>query len=106
MVCCAVISCHVDLRKDKDGIFSFPKDSNYRKQWIECVNRERKGKPLVPNDYSRLCARHFEKFCFVINPDIAAESGIVIKRLRLKTDAIPTLNLSKYDVGVILTHNT
>lgn len=95
MVCCVVVGCHVDSRRDKDSMFTFPKDKDRRKTWIDCVNRESKGKPIVPNDYSRLCARHFESACFVMNPDFAAKAGIVIKRLRLKDDAIPTLNLAK-----------
>ena len=71
------------------SLFSFPKDPVLSKKWTEQVKRTR-DKWLGPTKYSFLCSCHFTEDCFQPDVVVAASLGLS-KRMKLKSDAIPTV---------------
>lgn len=74
--CCAV-GCR---NRPEDGVrvYAFPKDKDRRKQWEVKVRRDN----WEPTNHSKLCAAHFEKDQFYLDPK---------GNKRLKKDSVPTL---------------
>lgn len=88
MVHCVAYGCSNQTGSGR-SFFRFP-DKETRPQlhakWLSRVNRAE----FVPSKYSSLCSDHFEKSCYVKDPDLLVSWGIKVK-LRLKSDALPTI---------------
>ena len=84
------ISCtNTQFTKDV-SFFRFPdekKESKRHKLWLQFVHRHRPT--FKPSKYSTVCSVHFEDDCFTTSKEVAKEVG---KRLRLKPDAVPTVD--------------
>lgn len=89
MVYCSAFNCNNDGKKIKDlSFFQFPSDEKYRQIWKEKVRRLN----WEPNKYSRLCSAHFERHCFVHDPEFVESLGLPRPRkVILKHDAVPTI---------------
>ncbi|XP_076085026.1 uncharacterized protein LOC143055858 isoform X2 [Mytilus galloprovincialis] len=86
MVYCVAFNCKTGSGQGI-GLFEFPKDDHRRKQWTIKVKR----KNFQPSNTSRLCAKRFSNDQFVVNPLFAASIGYKMKKLQLKSDAVPTI---------------
>lgn len=101
MVFCAAFNCS---NNSKSGVsfFTFPlKDEQRCKEWVRLMKR----KDFIPTNASRLCSAHFSVQSFEQNLTLRAQLGAEFKpqRLRLKSDAVPTIfnftqNLGKQSV--------
>ena len=113
MVHCSAYNCFVDSRKRKskkdrvvcsedaaatrDGpshptqikrLFVFPTNHALRKIWISKMNYIN----FEVESHSRLCQDHFEEDQFDVSQKFIASLGLEgIKRLTLKSDAVPTI---------------
>ncbi|CAG9771664.1 unnamed protein product [Ceutorhynchus assimilis] len=87
---CAVAYCnnHHIRKADKNySFFTFPKDQEYRRLWIEKCQRSGEWTP----ENSRICSEHFTEDDFVRN--LQAEFLKVKAKRKLKSTAIPSRNL-------------
>ncbi|KAL9951461.1 hypothetical protein ACROYT_G044124 [Oculina patagonica] len=89
MVFCAAFNCS---NNSKSGVsfFTFPlKDEQRCKEWVRLMKR----KDFIPTNASRLCSAHFSVQSFEQNLTLRAQLGAEFKpqRLRLKSDAVPTI---------------
>ena len=85
---CVAFGCG-NTAKDGVSLFSFPKDPVLSKKWTEQGKRTR-DEWLGPTKYSFLCSCHFTEDCFQPDVVVAASLGLS-KRMKLKSDAIPTV---------------
>lgn len=87
---CAVRCCTKTYFHPNVSLFRFPRDIERCKQWAIACNQmilfkhaQEAGKSLS-NSYFRVCDKHFENKYFIDG-----------KKKRLRSDAVPTLNLVK-----------
>ena len=95
---CPVYGCSSDSQKNPSGtsFFSFPSGKSAaqqrrRKAWVEFCKR----KEFDPSSSSRICSRHFSEDAYEPGHSPQFLESIECKetfRLRLKSDALPTLN--------------
>ena len=95
---CPVYGCSSDSQKNPSGIsfFSFPSGKSAaqqrrRKAWVEFCKR----KEFDPSSRSGICSRHFSEDAYEPGHSPQFLESIEYKetfRLRLKSDALPTLN--------------
>ncbi|XP_027233858.2 uncharacterized protein [Penaeus vannamei] len=81
---CVAIHCSHTCNQ----LFEWPKDSDRARKWTRFVHAKRSNFQPVPT--SVLCLKHFEPDCFANR--MAYDQGFA-KRLMLKPDAVPTLQL-------------
>ncbi|CAG2211671.1 unnamed protein product [Mytilus edulis] len=86
MVYCVAFNCNTRSGQGY-GLFTFPKESDRRKIWIEKVMRQN----FLPMEHSRLCSKHFNFDQFVIDARIAASVKFTPKQKTLKPNAVPTI---------------
>ncbi|KAL3882436.1 hypothetical protein ACJMK2_028775, partial [Sinanodonta woodiana] len=86
MVYCVAFNCKTGSGQGV-GLFEFPKDEKRRKVWISRIKR----KDFRPSKTSRLCAKHFTNDQFVVDPLLAMTIGYKLRKLQLKSDAIPSV---------------
>ncbi|KAL3877441.1 hypothetical protein ACJMK2_035147 [Sinanodonta woodiana] len=86
MVYCVAFNCKTGSGQGV-GLFEFPKDEKRRKVWISRIKR----KDFRPSKTSRLCAKHFTNDQFVVDPLLAMRIGYKLRKLQLKSDAIPSV---------------
>ena len=73
-------------------MFLFPKDLKRRKYGFNVLNRGRAATTnFIPKSHSKICFKHFDDNQFLISPKIAEAVGYKNFRLRLKSDAMPTV---------------
>ena len=95
---CPVYGCNSDAKKNPNRIhfFVFPKGNSVaqqtrRKAWIEFCKR----KAFIPLSNSRICSLHFSEDAYEPghSPQFLERIGCEETfRVRLKSDALPTLN--------------
>ncbi|KAL3890116.1 hypothetical protein ACJMK2_002409 [Sinanodonta woodiana] len=86
MVYCVAFNCKTRSGQGV-GLFEFPKDEKRRKVWISRIKR----KDFRLSKTSRLCAKHFTNDQFVVDPLLAMTIGYKLRKLQLKSDAIPSV---------------
>jgi hypothetical protein len=79
MVYCAAFVC---------SFYTFPKDTNVRKQWVHYCRR----KDFIPGKGHRLCSVHFSNECFEKRPELIKQMGLKFNK-QLKTGAVPNIPL-------------
>ena len=85
---CVAAGCNKTTR-DGVHLFSFPKDLQLRKKWVDQVRRTRDK--WEPTEHSRLCSCHFEESCFEVRSRLAETLDLGKTKVMLKRDAVPTL---------------
>ena len=84
--------CNMDSSIHRISMFLFPKDLERKKIWIQLLNRGGTATTnFVPTSHSKICFKHFDDNQFLISPKIAQAVGYKNFRLRLKSDAVPTV---------------
>ena len=92
MTVCAAYGCNMDSSIHRIRMFLFPKDIKRRKIWIQRLNRGRTATTnFFPTSHSKICFKHFDDNPFIISPKLAESFGYKNFRLRLKSDAVPTV---------------
>lgn len=86
MVYCVAFNCNTRSGQGY-GLYTFPKDPDRRKIWIQKVKRQN----FLPTEHSRLCSKHFDYDQFVIDARIAASVKFTPKQKTLKPNAVPTI---------------
>ncbi|XP_046981915.1 zinc finger protein 271-like isoform X1 [Schistocerca americana] len=97
MVCCAIAGCTNHSRQvNKLGIkfHIFPKKSETKQKWINACKRA--DKFSVEN--ARVCSIHFTDSDY--ERDLKSELLNIPSKCKLKTDAVPTLNLPSSGAGI------
>ena len=68
------------------------KDLKRRKIWIQRLNRGQTATTnFIPKSHSKFCFKNFDDNQFLISPKLAEAVGYKNFRLRLKSDAMPTV---------------
>ena len=90
---CVISDCKSGKEKSKEGsesesvqTFPFPTETRARNRWLRQCDL---GKNIGKN--SRLCAKHFQKGCFLSPSENVDDSGRPRTKLRLKDEAVPTI---------------
>ena len=92
MTVCAAYGCNMDSSIHRIIVFLFPKDLKRRKIWTQLLNKGRTAKTnFIPKSHSKICFKHFDDNQFLISPKLAETVGYKNFRLRLKSDAVPTV---------------
>ena len=82
----------MDSSIDRISKFFISKRSKKEKIWIQCLNRARTATTnFIPKSHSKICFKHFDDNQFLISPKLAEAVGYKNFRLRLKSDAVPTV---------------
>ena len=90
---CAAADCKSYKQKSSGLSFHrFPKDEALRRQWLVNMNRfdPTTKKLWKPNEYSVLCAKHFEEKCYTARSRLSKEMGQKYQ-VQLEKDAVPTI---------------
>ena len=90
---CVISDCKSGKKKSKEGsepesvqTFPFPTETTAKNRWLRhCDLGENIG------FYSRLCAKHFQKGCFLSPSENVDDFGRPRTKLRLKDGAVPTI---------------
>ena len=73
-------------------VFLFPKDLKRKKIWIQLLYMGRTATTnFIPKSLSKIYFKHFDDNQFLISPKLAEAVGYKNFRLRLKSDAVPTV---------------
>ena len=73
-------------------MFLFQRDLKRRKIPIQRLNRGRTATTnFIPKSHSKICFKHFDDNQFLISPKLAEAVDYKNFRLRLKSDAVPTV---------------
>ena len=92
MTVCAAYGCNMDSSIHRISMFLFPKDLKRRKIRIQRLNRGRTATTnFIPKSHSKICFKHLDESQFLISPKLAEVVGYKNFRLRLKSDAVPTV---------------
>ena len=92
MTVCAVYGYNMDSIIHRISMFLFPKDLKRRKYGFNVLNRGRTATTnFIPKSHSKICFKHFDDNQFLISPKLAEAAGYKNFRLRLKSDAVPTV---------------
>ena len=90
---CVISDCKSGKKKSKEGsepesvqTFPFPTETTAKNRWLRhCDLGENIG------FYSRLCAKHFQKGCFLSPSENVDDKGRPRTKLRLREGAVPTI---------------
>ena len=94
MTVCAVYGYNMDSIIHRISMFLFPKDLKRKKNGFNVLNRGRTVTTnFIPKSHSKICFKHFYDDQFLISPKLAEAAGYKNFRLRLKSDAVPTVGL-------------
>ncbi|XP_037527812.1 uncharacterized protein LOC119405097 isoform X2 [Rhipicephalus sanguineus] len=92
---CCVRGCfgNYDGRR-KVQVFSFPKEENLRREWIDAIRIRRKN--FVPTEYTKVCADHFDPSCLERKTSYTdPRTGNVLEAAlpvpRLRSGSVPTI---------------
>ena len=90
---CVISDCKSGKEKTEEGsesesvqTFPFPAETRARNRWLRHCDL---GKNIGKN--SRLCAKHFQKGCFLSPSENVDDFGRPRTKLRLKDGAVPTI---------------
>ena len=82
----------MDSRIQRISMFLFPKDLKRRKIRIQRLNGGRTATTnFIPKSHLKICFKHFDDNQFLISLKLAQAVGYKNFRLRLKSDAVPTV---------------
>ncbi|QQP48693.1 THAP domaincontaining protein 5like, partial [Caligus rogercresseyi] len=82
----------VSTKATKVSLHIFPKDEELKKIWLRSIKR----KDFCPSKHSRVCSRHFQESCFVLERQDSNNS-------RSKNNRLSSMNLAKLKPGAIPT---
>ncbi|QQP51335.1 THAP domaincontaining protein 5like, partial [Caligus rogercresseyi] len=82
----------VSEKATKVSLHIFPKDEELKKIWLRSIKR----KDFVPSKHSRVCSRHFQESCFVLERQDSNNS-------RSKNNCLSSMKLAKLKPGAIQT---
>ena len=92
MTVCAAYGLNMDSSIYRISMFLFPKDLKRRKIRIQCLNREwTTTTNFIPKSHLKICFKYFDDNQFLISPKLEEAVGYKNFRLRLKSDALPTV---------------
>ena len=88
---CVISDCKSGKKKTEEGsesvqTFLFPSETTAKNRWLRHCDL---GKNIGKN--SRLCAKHFQKGCFLSPSENVDDYGHARTKLRLKDSAVPTI---------------
>ncbi|XP_046849894.1 LOW QUALITY PROTEIN: uncharacterized protein LOC124443482 [Xenia sp. Carnegie-2017] len=102
-MCCAIssqgIHCPTTQYSPDITLHYFPdeeKDLSRRQAWTRFIRKYRPFFVPSRSKSSSICSLHFEESCFSMHRNVARALGI---RIRLKKDAIPTIDVPNIQVG-------
>ena len=90
------VGCQNGQYTEGKSIHEFPnkaKEKSRHQSWLSFVRKHRPN--WTSSNSSILCSDHFEESCFARNRANAMELGM---KIRLKADAIPTIDLSSVEI--------
>ena len=90
------VSCQNGQYTEGKSVHEFPnkaQEKSRHQSWVKFLRKHQLT--WSSTNSSILCSDHFEESCFTRNRAIAMELG---RKMRLKADAIPTINLSSVEI--------
>ncbi|KAK8779265.1 hypothetical protein V5799_019396 [Amblyomma americanum] len=86
---CCVVGCKARDRQGVTNRHALPKDEGTRAVWLQRIGLSQWDTHKSP----RVCGRHFSPDDYCYNPEFVRRTGVIVKKLRLKPRALPTLFL-------------